>query len=358
MGAVLTFGLAMSSGKLPLRPILSALLCLFCAGYAVAEPAGHWQDADAPAAAWADAASREVEAYGRSQRPTAVMIVEGDRVIARWGDVGRRVNVHSVRKSLLSALYGIAIAEGRISLFSTLAQLGIDDKPPSLTQAEKQATVRDLLMARSGIYHPAAYETADIRRKRPARGSHAAGTFWFYNNWDFNALGAIYRQATGEDIFQSFARRIAKPIDMEDFSARDGQYVLEPSSIHPAYPFMMSARDLARFGLLFLNDGGWNATQVVPAAWVKESTTAYSQTDRNARYGYLWWARSSDESGPGAFMALGYGGEVIVVIPPKRLIAVETVDLLQHPQGVETRSFLNLVRKIGANSPESTVRSD
>jgi CubicO group peptidase (beta-lactamase class C family) len=172
-GAV--FEVGTSSGKLPLRPILSALLCLFCAGYAVAEPAGHWQDADAPAAAWADAASREVEAYGRSQRPTAVMIVEGDRVIARWGDVGRRVNVHSVRKSLLSALYGIAIAEGRISLFSTLAQLGIDDKPPSLTQAEKQATVRDLLMARSGIYHPAAYETADIRRKRPARGSLRPG---------------------------------------------------------------------------------------------------------------------------------------------------------------------------------------
>jgi hypothetical protein len=75
-------GSAMSSGKLQLRPILAALLCLFCAGYAVAEPAGHWQDADAPVAAWADAASREVQAYGRSQRP----IVEGDRVIARWGD--------------------------------------------------------------------------------------------------------------------------------------------------------------------------------------------------------------------------------------------------------------------------------
>jgi CubicO group peptidase (beta-lactamase class C family) len=98
--------------------------------------------------------------------------------------------------------------------------------------------------------------------------------FWFYNNWDFDALGAIYRQATGEDIFQSFARRIAKLIDMEDFSVRDGQYILEPLSIHPAYPFMMSARDLARFGLLFLNDGRWNATQVIPAAWVKESTAA------------------------------------------------------------------------------------
>ena len=350
MGAVLTFGAAMSSGKLPLRAILAALLCLFSAGYAVAEPAGHWQDADAPVVSWADAASREVQAYGRSQRPTAVMIVEGDRVIARWGDVGRRVNVHSVRKSLLSALYGIAIAEGRISLASTLAQLGIDDKSPGLTEAEKQATVRDLLMARSGIYHPAAYETADIRQKRPARGSHAAGTFWFYNNWDFNALGTIYRQATVEDIFQSFLRRIAKPIDMEDFSAHDGQYVLEPSSIHPAYPFTMSARDLARFGLLFLNGGRWNETQVIPAAWVRESTTAYSQTDRNARYAYLWRVRPSDETGPGVFMGIGYGGQVIAVIPSAHLIAVQTIDLRQHPQGVATRSFLDLVRKIGATA--------
>jgi hypothetical protein len=55
----------MSAGKLPLRSILAALLCLFSAGHAVTEPAGHWQDADAPVADWADAASREVQAYGR-----------------------------------------------------------------------------------------------------------------------------------------------------------------------------------------------------------------------------------------------------------------------------------------------------
>jgi hypothetical protein len=70
MGALLTLWSGMSSGKLPLRPILATLLCLFCAGYTIAEPAGHWQDADAPVAAWADAASRDVQAYGRSQRPT------------------------------------------------------------------------------------------------------------------------------------------------------------------------------------------------------------------------------------------------------------------------------------------------
>jgi CubicO group peptidase (beta-lactamase class C family) len=210
--------------------------------------------------------------------------VQDDRVIARCGDARKRVNVHSVRKSLLSALYGIAISEGSISLSSALAQLGIDDKPPSLTDVEKQATVRDLLMARSGIYHPAAYETSDIRQNRPTRGSHAAGTFRFYNNWDFNALDTIYRQVTGEDIFQSFVRRIARPVDMEDFSSRDGQYVLEGLSIHPAYPFTMSARDLARFGLLFLNGGRWNASQVVAAEWVRESTVAQSHRSQSA----LW----------------------------------------------------------------------
>ncbi|WP_234843725.1 serine hydrolase [Sinorhizobium meliloti] len=65
------------------------------------------------------------------------------------------------------------------------------------------------------IYHATAYETGDIKRKRPARGSHAPGSFWFYNNWDFNALGTIYRQQTGEDIFQSFEKKIARPLDMD-----------------------------------------------------------------------------------------------------------------------------------------------
>jgi CubicO group peptidase (beta-lactamase class C family) len=332
-----------------MRLTLAGCLCLSLARCAVAEPAVSWQDTDAAAIAWATPVSREVQAYCRSQRPTAVMVVQDDRVIAGCGDKGKRVNVHSVRKSLLSALYGIAISEGRISLSSTIAQLGIDDKPPSLTEAEKQAAVRDLLMARSGIYHPAVYETSDIRQNRPTRGSHAVGTFWFYNDWDFNALGTIYRQATKEDIFQSFAQRIARPIDMEDFSSRDGQYVLEGSSIHPAYPFTMSARDLARFGLLFLNGGRWNASQVVPAEWVTESTAAQSQTDRRARYGYLlWWALPSEEWGAGAFMAPGYGGQTIVVIPSRHLVAVETVDLRQNTKGIKTRSFLDLLRKIAA----------
>jgi CubicO group peptidase (beta-lactamase class C family) len=257
----------------PVRLFL-AIVATFIAASAYAQPAGPWRNADG-ASGLSAAVRRAVQDYGNMLKPTAVMFVQDGRVIASFGDVSRKVTMQSVRKSLLSALYGIAVSEGRINLASTLTELGIDDNPPSLTGAEKQATVRDLLMARSGIYHPAAYETGDMAAKRPQRGSHAPGSFWYYNNWDFNALGTIYRKATGEDIFKSFEQRIARPLGMEDFAARDGQYVTEPQSIHQAYPFRLSARDAARFGLLFLNGGQWREQQVIPAAWIKESTATY-----------------------------------------------------------------------------------
>ena len=114
------------------------------------------------------------------------------------GDVATKSNLHSIRKSLLSALIGIAVDERKIDLGATMESLGIDDNEPGLTPTEKTATVGDLLKARSGIYHAALYETPGMARRRPARGSHAPGTFWHYNNWDFNALGTIYERATGD----------------------------------------------------------------------------------------------------------------------------------------------------------------
>ena len=285
--------------------------------------------------------------YVATLKPTALMVVLDGKTVASWGDTSRKINVASVRKSLLGALYGIAVADGRIDLGSTLATLGIDDKAPALTETEKQATVRDLLMARSGIYHVAAHETADIRRKRPRRGSHAPGSFWYYNNWDFNALGTIYRQRTGEDIFESFARRIAGPVGMQDFTPRDGSYVLEKASIHPAYPFTMSARDLARFGQLFLGGGRWNGKQIVPAQWVDESTAAYSATDRASMgYGYLWWTLNPAIFGNGAALASGYGGQAIAVIPSRHLVVVQVVDRKVNPEGIRTRDFVKLLRHL------------
>lgn len=323
-----------------------SFITVVLAGGVNAQP---WQNTDPISAGWSIDKLKAAQDYATSLKPTAIMVVQDGKVIASWGAVSRKVNVASVRKSLLSALHGIAVAERRIDLRSTLADLGIDDRRPALTVTEKQATVRDLLMARSGIYHVAAYETADIRQKRPERGSHAASTFWFYNTWDFNALGTIFRQQTDEDIFQNFAQPIAQPIGMQDFSARDGSYSLESASIHPAYPFTMSAHDLARFGQLFLGGGQWEGRQVIPTAWVRESTTALSQpSDHNSGYGYMWWSLRTDQWGQdGAFNA-GYCGQVIAYVPEKRLVVVQTVDPSQNRRGIEMREFFHLMRKITA----------
>jgi CubicO group peptidase (beta-lactamase class C family) len=107
------------------------------------------------------------------------MIVVDGKVLFQWGETGRKFNVHSIRKSLLSALYGTSFDKGEIKLSSRLEQLGIDDNPPSLTKKEKQATVRDLLEAKSGVFHPALYETADMIASKPKRGSYGHGTYYF-----------------------------------------------------------------------------------------------------------------------------------------------------------------------------------
>jgi len=334
-----------------MKHAVAAVLSLLLVASAAAEPGAQWQSV-ASAGGWVDGVVREVDAYGAARRPTALMVVHGDQVVAAFGDTAHKVNVRSVRKSFLSALYGILIAEGKIDPASTLAALGIDDSAPGLTDDEKGATVRDLLMARSGIYHPAAYETPDMRKKRPQRGSHAPGSFWYYNNWDFNALGTVYRQKGGEDIFEGFERRVAHPIGMEDFAAKSCRYHREPSSIHEAYLFEISARDMARFGLLFANGGRWNGKQVVPEAWVGESTRAYSETDRPGRgYGYLWWTIAPEHAGAATVLASGWGGQHVAVIASKKLVVVQTVDLAQNARPLRTTPFLELLRKITALTP-------
>lgn len=330
--------------------LVSAFLAAsFFAGNVASQP---WLSDDPASAGWSVEKLKTAQDYAATLKPTAVMVVQNGKVIASWGDVSRKVNVASVRKSLLSALYGIAVSEGRINLGSSLADLGVDDKAPALTGPEKHATIRDLLMARSGIYHPAAYETGDMRRNRPARGSHAPGSFWWYNNWDFNALGTIYRKQTGEDIFRSFAQRIAAPIGMQDFSAQDGKYIAARQSEHPAYPFALSARDAARFGQLFLNDGRWNGRQVIPASWVTDSTSALSRTDRgHMGYGYLWWTLNPEVFGPGSALASGYGGQAIAIVPSKHLVAVQIVDPAENAKGVRTSHFIDLLQLLATAAP-------
>ena len=293
---------------------------------------GEWlQYADPAEAGFSVSELDAARRYADSVRSGAVMVLHRGRVVAAWGDVRRKFGLHSVRKSLVSALYGTGVSEGRIDLDATLAQLGIDDRMP-LTPTEQAAKIRDIIAARSGVYLPAAYAGSDQDADRPPRGSHPPGTFWFYNNWDFNIAGVIYEKLTGEKLYESFNRRIAQQIGMQDYQVTDGLEVLEPSgSMHPAHTFRMSTRDLARFGQLYLQRGNWNGKQIVPASWIQQSTTAISETGPGGQgYGFMWWVYPADSAAKrypsisrhALYQARGTGGQVMYVIPDADLVIV------------------------------------
>ncbi len=299
----------------------------------MAFPAAEWEWMESPAEnGWSAEGLQAARDLTDELDTSAIMIIHRGKVVDAWGDLEYKFRSHSLRKSFLSALYGIHVESGVIDMDATMEDLGIDDVQ-GLSDTEKQATVQMLLQARSGIYHPALFETAAMTAAKPERHSQEPGTLYHYNNWDFNAAGTIYEMKTGELIHESFKTRIADPIGMQDYVPEDGRYVTGEESQHAAYPFVMSARDLARFGHLFLNDGVWNGVRVLPEGWVEESTYAHSvleeeRADRGG-YGYMWWVEvdgrhfGSVESVPeGTYTGRGARGHVLAVVPSMDLVFV------------------------------------
>lgn len=335
----------------------------------------------------------------------AMVVLHRGHVIAQWGEAGGEYLVQSVRKSFLNALIGKLVATGHLNLDSTLESLGIDDTDPPLKKNERQVTVRDLLLSRSGIFHPALYEASSWKEQRrmldereAERGEklYQPGEFWIYNNWDFNALGTIFENVSGRSIGAAFEQDVAAKIGMEDFEASDVMYIdrsflvewwRDGQSDHRAYLFKTSARDMARFGLLYLNCGTWEGEEVIPAEWVKETVLAakYTLEGNPARkelekagagrgsYGYLWWVDAGPQklfSGLNVtqpfYYASGGLGHFILVIPEYDLVISHTIAtspsvsswgqlkrrLLGQPE-IEFRDFLVLVNLVLAAHPSA-----
>ncbi len=315
-------------------------------------PEMEWAEASAAGLGWSTQRLAALAHDLGDGLSTALMIIAGGSVVFQWGDVARKSSVASVRKSLINVLYGIYIAEGRIDLNATLAELQIDDFQP-LTQTEQQATVADLLGARSGVYLPSVYNT---EHGRPERGSHAPGSHWFYNNWDFNVLGTILERQTGQTVFEALATRVAVPLGMQDFELEDGHYLGGRESQHPVYKFSMTARDLARVGLLYLRGGRWGRNQLVPESWVRESTLPKSDIGGGRGYGYLWWTAAANAPGDSMsvhapmFYASGFGGQYIVVVPTLDLVVVHRSARVDH--GIGHARMGDILRLVLAAMPD------
>jgi CubicO group peptidase (beta-lactamase class C family) len=269
----------------------------------------------------------------RELSTTAMMAIVGGRALYEYGDVTTISYLASVRKSVLAMMYGKYVADGTIKLNKTLADLEIDDIG-GLLPVERTATVADLLGARSGVYHEAS-NAGDNLADAPPRGSQKPGTYFLYSNWDFNALGTIFEQETGQNIYDALEKDIVRPIGMRDFDrARHRRSGNASRSRHLAYHMNFSTRDMARIGYVMLRNGEWNGQRIVSREWAQRiSTIGTPVTEMNPvglkagpfGYGYLWWVWDGKaNTGPfeGGYTGRGAVGQYITLLPKLDMVVV------------------------------------
>ena len=301
-----------------------------------------------------------------SANTTGMMVIQHGRVIFSYGDLKELSYIASCRKSVLSILYGPFVENGKINLNSTLEQLNIDDVN-GLLPIEKKATIQNLLTARSGVYHEPSY-WGDEYAIAPKRGSVKPGSFFLYNNWDFNLAGYLFEKLSGIGIYDAVDSMLARPLNMEDWDKKiqhkDADTI---KSIYPAYPMWFSTRDMARIGYLMLRNGQWNGKQITPKNWVHTITTPFTSFKeitefkapyykdgcymRYFGYGYLWWVWDSPNNKgvyEGAYSAQGNFGQYITVLPALDLVIAHKTKAAYERY---TSNYLTILTKlIAANN--------
>jgi CubicO group peptidase (beta-lactamase class C family) len=317
-------------------------------------PGKDWESIESPeSVGFSSKRLAAVRSWLQSLDTTSMMIVVGGRSLFAYGDLSHLSYLASGRKSVLSLLYGKYVANGTIDLNRKLSDLDFTDIG-GLLPAERSTTILDLLRARSGVYHPASNGGDDLAHA-PPRGSVTPGSRFLYNNWDFNAAGAVFEQITGRNIYDALQSELAQPLEMQDFDrsrqVKNGDMAV---SQHQAYPIWLSTRDMARVGLLALRGGRWGDRQLVPADWIQRTTalvSPFSEMDQVfedspptvGRWGYgsLWWVwDAAHPSDPltGAFTAWGVGGQYITVVPKLDMVIAHKTDTANR-KAVSARQY-------------------
>jgi len=329
-------------------------------GLAQTFPGEDWNYTKIPEAQDWDA--EKSEAFHRyiidSSYVTGLLIVHDGNIVFEYGDIEENSYIASCRKSVLAMLYGEYVESGQINLDKTIEELNISDVE-GILPIEKQATVQDLISARSGVYHPEGYP-GGMQQYAPERGSVEPGSYWLYSNWDFNVAGYVFEQETGKNIYDEVERKLAQPLNMQDWDRALQQKQGDTTiSKYLAYPMWFSTRDMARIGLLMLHRGNWNGEQLISEAWVDEmlkQRTSYEELNRNVPvfagtgvdfgYGYMWWLweNTQDERLKGAYSAQGAMGQSITVYPAiNTVVAYKTKAAYRRRNSREVR--LNLLKK-------------
>ncbi|MEW6211443.1 MAG: serine hydrolase [Acidobacteriota bacterium] len=313
-------------------------------------PGKEWERIEKPeSVGFSSVRLQALRAWVQSLDTTALMVVVGGRSLFEYGDLTHLSYLASVRKSVLAILFGKYVENGAISLNKTLRELEFTDVG-GLQPREQEATIEHLLTARSGVYHLAS-NPGDSTDSAPPRASQRPGTYFLYNNWDFNAAGALFEKLTKRDIYDALETDLARPLGMQDFDRSRQRKSGDPTrSQYMAYHMWLSTRDMARVGLLMLREGRWANQQIVSREWTRRITALVTPmnemnppslralgTGMRWGYGYLWWvwdAPNSQGEFAGAYTGMGAGGQYITVLPQLDMVIAHKTDLQQiSPHG-------------------------
>jgi len=296
------------------------------------EPWERWSTPEE--AGFSGAALRAVIEGAHDLGTTGMVVVKGGKVLLEFGDIEARGYMAAGRYSIAAMVFGRPVLDGTIDLDMTLGEMGVDDKG-GLLPTEKQATIRDLLAFRSGVYHPTEFGDPD---EAPPRGTVEPGSRFHYSSWDGLALKPVFELLTGRSLFQAVGEDLSQPLGLQDFNWRRQNPGHERSrSNFTVYNLYVSTRDVARFGQLMLQKGEWKGRKLIPPEWVEAMTTIVTPVedlypegyrDRGLGFGYMWWIwQDPDPEGPyvGAFTYMGSYGQYLTVLPRLDLVVAHQV---------------------------------
>jgi CubicO group peptidase (beta-lactamase class C family) len=284
-----------------------------------------------------DSSNGSLEDYLETSGTTAFLVVHDDKMLyERYFNGYDETSVQtsfSMAKSFASALVGIAIDEGRIESVDE----PITNYIPELREKDERfesITIRHLLTMSSGIKYeeggdlPWSDEADDTKTYYSTNLRKLAlncqiegkpGEYFEYNNYNPLLVGIILERATGMPVAHYMEEKLWKPVDME----ADGSWSLDSTS--SGFEKMESgvnarARDFAKFGMLFAEEGNWEGNQIISQGWIDESTRPDATTDPSLEYQYFWWVDTPE--GKNHFSARGNYGQYIYVAPEKDLVIV------------------------------------
>jgi CubicO group peptidase (beta-lactamase class C family) len=275
---------------------------------------------------------------GKPTYTSAVLVLYDGKIVAekyaRGFDVNTVMLGWSMSKSLTAAMAGVLVKQGKLNV----------DAPAPVPEwnntKKQQITLKHVLQQTTGLDFTEDYNSySEVTNMLFNKGDMAAytaglplkyepGTVFNYSSGNSNILSRIIRKTVGEEAYSGF------PYQSLFHKINAYSFLLEPDAsgtyIGSSYSYA-TARDFARFGLLYYNNGKWNGEQILPDNWVAQSITPPA-ADKRKHYGYQFWINGLNKNEPATkwypdvpddmFFCDGYGGQGIYIIPSKKLVVV------------------------------------